>query len=143
MKLSLHWRSLLEGAGPAGRAALKEFENAYSVLTQWTAREHDNDGKHTNVTAQTVLLERARAAALKIVNGWMDVGAGAAYSGAITPPEMNDPTTEDYCPTGIEDAFLLRLSASVPVAIGGIKDGPRLIPIGGRVLALPRRRPGR
>jgi len=136
MKIGLQFRNRLEASGESGVAALEEFQSMQGALAAWANHQHDDDGNHTDITAQSMLLENVRAAALTVVSGWMDAGGGVAYSGVITPDELDDPTTEDYCPVGIEDAFLLRLSSSVPVAIGGIKDGPRLVPLGGRVLAL-------
>ncbi len=116
--------------------AMEEFQSLHGALAAWGNAQHDDDGNHTDVTAQSVMLDKARSVALKIVAGWMDAGGGVAYSGAITPPEITDPTLENYCPLGIDEAFMLRLSTSVPVAIGGIKDGARVVPLDGRVLAL-------
>ena len=56
MKLGLHFKSLLEGAGPAGQAALKEFQNAYTVITRWNNKEHADDGTHTDVTATSLIV---------------------------------------------------------------------------------------
>ena len=135
MKLSLHWRSLLEGAGPAGRAALKEFEGAYSVIAKWTSREHDNEGKHLDVTATSVIITSITDLALRALVGLTDLGAAFALSGAITPPTITA-ATNNYSPVGIEKAFLLRLTTDLSWQITGIKDGPRLVPQAGRMLLL-------
>lgn len=135
MKIGIQNRSRLEASGPSGDASLQEFQSLMGALSAWTNHQHDDDGNHTDITAETLELTAVREAALHIVSGWMDAGAGVAYSGAITPTEL-DADVNDYSPQGIAEAFLLRLSSSVPVAIGGIKDGGRLIPIAGRVLAV-------
>ena len=130
MKIGLQQRSRLEASGPAGVTALEEFQSLFGAIAAWTNKEHDDDGGHSNITATSIALTAVHAAAMRIVSGWMDAGAGIAYSGAITPPALTADVT-DYSPRGIDEAFLLRLSSTVPVSIGGIKDGSRLIPIGG------------
>lgn len=53
MAFSLKWRSELSGA------ILREFESLVSSLVSWTTTEHNGDGTHTAITAESLSLQGA------------------------------------------------------------------------------------
>jgi hypothetical protein len=133
MKIGMQWRNQLLGAGPAGKYALEEFQSLIAQLTGWATREHNDEGGHGSVTAQSVTITSLRETALKVAAGLSHLDGGVAMSKAITPPTITS-DQNDYSPPGIKDAFILRLQTDDERIITGIQDGPRMIPVPGRLM---------
>jgi hypothetical protein len=133
MKIGLQWPQQLIGSGPAGRWAHEEFKSLVGQLTGWSRREHTDEGQHGHVTATSVTVTALRDFALRVANGSSLIDGAMALSAAITPPQITV-AQNDYSPPGIEDAFVLRLQSDAPRRITGIQDGPRSIPLAGRLL---------
>jgi len=135
VKIGLQRRNQLQGSGPAGQAALEEFQSLVSALAGWSRREHTDEGLHTNLTAQSVEIASIRNTALKVVSGLTDLGGGLAAHGAITPDTLTA-DVDNFSPPGIDGAFCVRVQTDASRVMTGIQDGPRIVPVSGRLLLL-------
>jgi hypothetical protein len=126
MKVSLNWRHELHGVNPA---LVKEFDATHSAIAAWTNEEHDEDGKHGDVTALSV-----DVAGSHDIGGHANMHAGVAMAGAIKV-ELTEDVVE-FSPPGIDAAYFVKVVPSGTRNVSGIQDGPRLTPRAGRKLWL-------
>lgn len=59
---------------------------------------------------------------LQLVGG-ISVGTTVTTTGILTPPGLGAGTTQNYAPTGLASAFVLRLSSSAGLTLGGLTGG--------------------
>lgn len=130
MKIGIQWRHQLSPA------TLKEMEALIGGLSSWSNEEHNDDGTHENITAVSLVLDAVRGKALSVLTGLTTLGEAIAAPGALTPPALTA-DVDNYCPNGMDQTFVLRVSASGSAhSIGGLQDGTRLTPIAGRLVWL-------
>lgn len=131
MFIGLNWRGLLEGGGVLGNAVLKEFESLMARISAWSNVEHDDDGTHTDITAQSVEVSAASIDyAINVLSGLSALGGGIAFPGVITPDQIVA-NQNNYAPTGLDGAFCLRLSTDASRNITGMLAPP---PAAGRLV---------
>ena len=133
MWIGLNWRNVLEGGGVLGNAVIKEFESLIARVSAWSNVEHDDDGTHTNITAQSVTVTAASIDyAINVISGLSALGGGVAFSGVITPDQITS-NQNNYDPTGLEGAFCMRLSTDASRNITGMLPPP---PAAGRLVLI-------
>ena len=107
MKVGLGYRGRMRGdLGPAGQ----EIDLTHQALTAWREGEHNIDGGHTNVTAETLAVDGAT----EFGGPWTKPQAAV-----ITPPQITA-DQNDYRPRFLETAIWLRLSTDASRTITGI-----------------------
>lgn len=120
MFIGLNWRGLLEGGGPLGNAVLKELESLIAAISAWSSVEHDSDGTHTDITAQSVEVTAASIDyAIHVISGLSSLGGGIALPGIVTPDQIVA-NQNNYDPTGLQGAFCMRLSTDASRTITGL-----------------------
>lgn len=133
MFIGLNWRGLLEGGGPLGNAVLKELESLIAAISAWSSVEHDSDGTHTDITAQSVEITAASIDyAINVISGLASLGGGVALPGIVTPDQITA-QQNNYDPTGLEGAFCMRLATDATRAITGLLAPP---PAAGRLVLI-------
>lgn len=135
MKIGVPNRSTLAASGEAGHASLQSLEGLISALSGWQNMEHTEDGAHGVVTAQSIAINAVRNAALTVVSGHTSLGGGVAGKGTITPAILTA-DTHNYGPSGIDGVFCVRVSTDATRLLTGLQDGPRRVPLDGRILML-------
>jgi hypothetical protein len=107
MKTGLGFRNRLRGdLGPVGQ----EIDLTHQALAEWREGEHDIDGAHTDITADTIDVDGAT----QFGGPWtMPTGA------VITPPQITA-DQNDYRPRFLEQALWLRLSTDASRTLTGL-----------------------
>jgi hypothetical protein len=126
MKLGLNWRHELHDANPA---IVKELDQMISGLAGWSDVEHNEDGSHKDMTAESVDVSGSHD-----IGGHANMHAGVAMAGAIRV-ELTEDVTE-FSPVGIDAAYYVKVVPSGTRNVSGIQDGPRKTPRAGRKLWL-------
>jgi hypothetical protein len=133
VNIGINFRHELAGATPA---VLKELEALIAGISGWTNTEHNDEGGHGDVTATSLAITAPRrGTALDVASGMLKFAGGLAGSRALTPDTLTA-DANDYSPPNIQDAFIVRIQADSVHTITGIQDGPRRIPMPGRILLL-------
>jgi len=107
MKVGLGYRGRMRGdLGPAGQ----EIDLTHQALTAWREGEHNIDGGHTDVTADTLIVDGAT----EFGGPWTKPEAAV-----VTPPDITA-DQNDYRPRFLETAIWLRLTTDASRTITGI-----------------------
>jgi len=126
MKLGLNWRHELHETNPA---IVKEMDAMISGLAGWSSAEHNEDGSHKDMTAETVDVSGAHD-----IGGHANMHGGVAMAGALRVDLTED--VAEFSPAGIDAAYFVKVVPSGTRTMSGIQDGPRLTPRAGRKLWL-------
>ena len=133
MFIGLNWRGLLEGGGPLGNAVLKELESLIAAISAWSSVEHDSDGTHTDITAQSVEVTAASIDyAINVISGLASLGGGFSLPGIVTPDQIAA-NQNNYDPTGLQGAFCMRLATDASRSVTGLLAPP---PAAGRLVLI-------
>jgi hypothetical protein len=120
MHIGLNWRNTIEGAGPLGVAVAKELDSLIAGISAWSNVEHNDDGTHADVTADSVVITGSPVTtALNVITGLASLAGAVAFPGVITPDQITS-NQNDYAPLGWDSAFCLRLSTDATRDLTGI-----------------------
>jgi hypothetical protein len=107
MKVGLGYRGRMRGdLGPAGQ----EIDLTHQALTAWREGEHDIDGGHTDVTADTVVVDGATQFG----------GPWTMPTSAVLTPSQILANQNDYRPRFLETAIVLRLATDASRTLTGL-----------------------
>lgn len=105
--VGLGYRGRMRGdLAPTGQ----EIDLILQALTEWSETEHDDDGRHTHITATSV----NDSGGMTFGGPWLD-----AESAVITPPQITA-NADDYNPAGLAAATVLRLQTDAARDLTGI-----------------------
>jgi hypothetical protein len=108
MKLGQAFRDQM--GGKLGGAVQHEFDLLNAIVNDWSQAQHKDDGTHGDVTSDT------------LVNAGLTNFGGPWYlpQSAVLTPSQITANQDNYRPTGIDDAIVLRLSTDASRTLTGI-----------------------
>jgi hypothetical protein len=107
MKTGLGYRGRMRGDLAA---AGQEIDLTHQAITEWREQEHDIDGGHTDVTAETLAVDGATEFG----------GPWTMPTDAVITPAQITANQNDYRPRFLEQAIILRLATDASRNLTGL-----------------------